>query len=76
MDSAYVDFMNRLTHPDPAQRMTASEALRHPFLTQQLGDPDKLEAVLGLHPPPAPPAQPVQGTQGGSEEDGFYTLDD
>lgn len=76
MDSAYVDFMNRLTHPDPAQRMTASEALRHPFLTQQLGDPDKLEAVLGLHPPPAPPAQPVQGIQGGSEEDGFYTLDD
>lgn len=71
MDSAYVDFMNRLTHPDPAQRMSASEALRHPFLTQQLGDPDNLGRVLGNQPPGT-----QDGGQGGSAPPVAYYVGD
>ena len=41
-DTAYVDFINRLMHPNPAHRMSAKEALGHPFMQQRL-----LDAWLG-----------------------------
>jgi serine/threonine protein kinase len=34
----YVDFMNRLTHPDPKLRLTPAAALKQPFLTEALTD--------------------------------------
>lgn len=30
----YMDFMNKIMHPDPSQRLSALEALDHPFLTE------------------------------------------
>jgi serine/threonine protein kinase len=35
-DSAYVDFLNQLMHPDPAKRLTPSKALEHRFLAEGL----------------------------------------
>ena len=42
----YVDFLNRLTHPDPTQRMTASEALKHPFMSDALLAGEDLDRVF------------------------------
>jgi hypothetical protein len=43
---AAVDFLSRLLHPDPAQRMTAEGALQHRFLTNDFRD-----AALDAMPP-------------------------
>jgi hypothetical protein len=43
--------MNRLTYPDPKYRMTASEALKHPFLAQALLDEKQAMKVLGAGQP-------------------------
>lgn len=45
-ETAYVDFMNRLTHPDPSLRMTASEALKHPFMAQALSEGRDMESIF------------------------------
>jgi serine/threonine protein kinase len=50
-ETQYVDFMNRLTYPDPKYRMTASEALKHPFLAQALLDDKQAMKVLGAGQP-------------------------
>ncbi|MBX9608961.1 MAG: protein kinase, partial [Gammaproteobacteria bacterium] len=42
VETQYVDFMNRLMHPDPKLRMTPSEALRHPFMTDRLMSREEL----------------------------------
>ena len=43
----YVDFMNRLTHPDPKQRLSPSEALKHPFMTDTMLSGEELDRVFG-----------------------------
>jgi len=45
--------MNKLMHPDPKQRITPSEALRHPFMTDRLLDKDQVAKVLVPDKPPA-----------------------
>jgi serine/threonine protein kinase len=57
----YIDFVNRLMHPDPAQRLSARDALNDPFLKDRLIDDDKARQIIkGLNqprtdaPPPAP----------------------
>lgn len=66
-NSAFVDFINQLMHPDPKKRLTPSQALKHPFLTDGfaesgLVDKEKLFAKLrGEAQQPAPP--PPVGTQ-------------
>jgi serine/threonine protein kinase len=72
VETAYVDFMNKLMHPDPAKRMSPSEALRHPFMTERLLTPnqanqaiqtprkppkDAAQAAPQNPPPPQPPPQ-------------------
>lgn len=42
----YTRFVNWVMNPDPAQRPTAAEALRHPFLTDRLLDDASAQAVL------------------------------
>jgi serine/threonine protein kinase len=44
----YVDFMNRLTHPDPKQRMSTAEALKHPFMTDTMLSGEELDKVFGV----------------------------
>ncbi len=44
--SDYVDFMNRMTHPDPEQRLSPSAALKHPFMTDRLDGSYELDKVL------------------------------
>jgi serine/threonine protein kinase len=39
-DSAYVDFLSKIMHKDPAQRLTPSQALEHRFLAEGLGNVD------------------------------------
>ena len=57
-DTAYVDFVNRLMHPDPRYRMSASEARQHPFMQQRLmNDADASNLVKGLVKPPADPEE-------------------
>jgi serine/threonine protein kinase len=64
VETAYVDFMNKLMHPDPNQRMTASEALRHPFMTQSLMSKEELDAVFAKsQSPDIPNPTPQQGGQ-------------
>jgi serine/threonine protein kinase len=46
----YVDFMNRLTHPDPKQRMSPTDALKHPFMTQSLTEDLDLTKLFGTKP--------------------------
>jgi serine/threonine protein kinase len=53
----YVEFMNLLTHPDPAKRLTPSQALRHPFLADAVLDKEQVLAVL-LPKAPAQQADP------------------
>jgi serine/threonine protein kinase len=42
----YVEFMNLLTHPDPAQRLSPAQALLHPFLADAMLDKEQALAVL------------------------------
>ncbi|MBK8335690.1 MAG: protein kinase [Sterolibacteriaceae bacterium] len=44
--TAYVDFMNGLTHSDPAQRLSPIEALKHPFMTERLIEESQLAKML------------------------------
>jgi serine/threonine protein kinase len=44
----YVDFMNRLTHPDPKQRMSNTDALKHPFMTDTMLSGEELDKVFGV----------------------------
>jgi serine/threonine protein kinase len=37
-ETAYVEFVNWLLHPDPAKRPTPAEALQHPFMQQRMLD--------------------------------------
>jgi serine/threonine protein kinase len=45
-ETDYVDFMNRLTHPDPGQRLSPLQALKHPFMTDNFGSEDQFKTVL------------------------------
>ncbi|MGZ5206308.1 MAG: protein kinase domain-containing protein [Caldimonas sp.] len=45
-DTAYVDFINRLMHPNPAHRMSAKEALKHPFMQQRMLDDEQARALI------------------------------
>jgi serine/threonine protein kinase len=42
----YTQFVNQLMHPDPSQRLSAVDALRHPFLANRLLDDAAAQAVL------------------------------
>ncbi len=44
--TAYVEFMNLITHPDPKMRLSPSEALKHPFMTDGFGSEEQIKAVL------------------------------
>lgn len=59
-NSSYVDFVNWLMHPDPAQRPTPAEALMHPFLQESLLDDDaareNIKALIAGRKPADEPA--------------------
>ncbi|OCB89519.1 Pkinase-domain-containing protein [Sanghuangporus baumii] len=40
------DFIKALVNPDPVKRLSAAEALRHPWLTEEI--PDELHDLIGL----------------------------
>jgi serine/threonine protein kinase len=63
----YVDFMNKLTHPDPKQRMSPKDALKEPFMTQPLTDDLDLTTLFGPKPSDLPPPQP-QAVQGADDD--------
>lgn len=44
--TAYVDFVNKLMHPNPAKRLSPTEALNHPFLQDRMLDDDNARDVL------------------------------
>jgi serine/threonine protein kinase len=48
--TSYVDFMNGLSHPDPAKRLSPIEALQHPFMTERLIEESQLAKVLERRP--------------------------
>lgn len=52
-----VDFLRGLLHPDPLERMTAEQALLHPFLKKGF-----LSAALDNTPPPVQKEVPVHST--------------
>src|SRR5262249_51529763 len=45
-ESAYVDFLNAVMHPDPLQRLSPSRALQHPFMTQAVLEEEEVKKVL------------------------------
>lgn len=45
-DTEYTQFVNALMHPDPSKRLSAVDALRHPFLADRLLDDEAARAVL------------------------------
>ena len=45
-ETEYTRFVNELMHPDASQRLSAVEALRHPFLADRLLDDAAAKAVL------------------------------
>ncbi len=54
---AATDFLRGLLHPHPWKRMTAQDAVRHPFLTDgflEIG-PDKMPAPVGEEKPTVNP---------------------
>lgn len=62
-ESHYVDFLNKLMHPDPSKRLKASEALEHPFLKNTLfeGGLDKTALINKLKPTtPVPTVAPAK----------------
>jgi serine/threonine protein kinase len=62
-ETAYVEFVNWLMHPDPAKRPTVQEALAHPFLKDRLLDDEAARQVLkGLMQPVPPVTHPVAAT--------------
>ena len=69
-ETAYVDFMNRLTHPDPSLRMSASEALKHPFMAQALSSEEDMDRIFGPKiDPSAVAAKPAK-----DKEDDIFSL--
>lgn len=44
--TAFVDLVNKLMHVDPNQRITAEEALSHPFLTDTIVPPEEARGLL------------------------------
>ena len=44
----YLDFINRLSHPDPDKRLSAVDALHHPFLSQGISTEDSVKKVFDL----------------------------
>jgi serine/threonine protein kinase len=45
-NSGYYDFVNKAMHPDPGQRLSPSELLKHPFLSEALSSPAEIDAIL------------------------------
>ena len=59
-DTAYVDFVNLLTHPDPAVRLSPKAALQHPFMKDRLlGDEQARTLIKGIVTPVEPAPQPL-----------------
>jgi serine/threonine protein kinase len=54
-ETDYTQFVNALMHPDPSRRLSAVDALRHPFITDRLLPDAAAQAVLKavLADPPA-----------------------
>ncbi|MCA1684889.1 MAG: hypothetical protein LC745_02665, partial [Planctomycetia bacterium] len=77
VESAYTDFVTRLTHPDPRQRLTAEQALEHPFLAHRLLDDTAASAVVRREAAPAAPGDfSAQVRACREKRDGFQTLVD
>lgn len=82
-DTAYVDFINRLMHPNPAHRMSAKEALKHPFMQQRLLDDEQARALVkGVVAPVDADATPfdklaaaLRKLNAGARKDGDDALD-
>jgi serine/threonine protein kinase len=56
VDTAYTNSLNRLMDPDPAKRLTASQALQEEFMTEPLLGEDQARAILKkLLAPQGPP---------------------
>ncbi|MGF1583406.1 MAG: protein kinase [Gemmataceae bacterium] len=45
-ETEYTKFVNKLMHPDPKKRLSATKALEHPFLAESLLDPEAAQDVL------------------------------
>jgi serine/threonine protein kinase len=64
LESAYLNFMNQIMHPDPSQRLSAAAALDHPFLADSMvQDEEKIKEIFWklkpeLHPDKRTPAEP------------------
>jgi serine/threonine protein kinase len=57
--TAYSDFINKVMHPNPAMRLSAAQALDHPFMKKPLLEPDKAAALLMRRLNDEPPAAPA-----------------
>lgn len=65
-ETACTKFVNWAMNPDPAQRPTAKEALKHPVLADRLLDDAAAQAVLKkvLGNAPAPEGVGIEGSVG------------
>src|SRR5437867_3218329 len=75
-NTAYVDFVNALMHPDPNKRLSAKEALNHPFLKNRMLDDnaakDQIKNLIGGRKT-APDAKDVQFQTSPEIEDTTWT---
>ncbi len=67
--SSYVDFMNRLTHPDPKQRLSPSEALKHPFMRDSILSEEAIKKSLGIKEEPPKPKDEGKKVKAGGVDD-------
>jgi len=58
MDPAARDFIRRLLHRDPQRRMTAKDALEHPWITGAAFSAGTVSASSSMMSPSLPPSQP------------------
>jgi serine/threonine protein kinase len=55
--TAYVEFVNKVMHPDPRERLSIEKALAHPFMNDRIIDDDRAKELIKWVCQAEPPAQ-------------------